>query len=377
MNVLLVDDHSLYREALEMLIMQISEVEEIYHAESGNEAIEAVKNHPEIALVLLDYNLDDGLGVDVLLRLRARYPDLRIAMLSADIQPDIILQCINSGADGYIFKRMKSHEINHAVEQILAGETFIPEGALDKEALLKAARKKVGVPGTSNVEQLAAVARHIVLEQDLSIRAHDVEETPGGMVSAFNSLLDQLHDNQKQLKEMAFCDELTGLYNRRYFLEQLENAYSRQVHKGLGFTLVYIDLDFFKQVNDTHGHHVGDELLREVAVRIKHVARDTDVTSRLGGDEFTMIVNGITSAPAAKTYLERLLGKLNEPLNINDISIKPSASIGAALSGQCPDIEQLMKLADTALYMVKNRGRNGVHVMAVGDGASALNGLTQ
>lgn len=335
-----------------MLLLPLDEIDVVCHAESGVEAIEIIKCDTDIDLVLLDYNLDDGLGIDVLLRMRTLNPKLPIAIISADDNPKVIQKCIRSGATGYILKRMKSAQIGLAVKKLLAGETYIPDGALEikfKDDL-------------SNVDQLAEVARHIMHNQDLSIRATDVEETPGGMVSAFNSLLDHLHDNQQLLKELAFCDELTGLYNRRYFLEQLENAFKQQKRSNSRFALVYIDLDFFKNVNDTHGHQTGDDLLKAIAKRIKGTARETDVAARIGGDEFTMIINDLDTIANLKSYLDRLLKCILAPMQVGDLTIHPSASIGAALSREGTDIDGLMRQADQALYKVKQRGRKGIEV---------------
>jgi len=354
MKILLVDDHSLFRQGLEMLLTQSTDIELVLHAETGNEAVDIVKKHADLDLVLLDYNLADGLGVDVLVRLKAHDQSLPIAMISGDDNPRQIQQSLDLGASGYILKNMDTSEISSAVNKILIGEMYIPAEVL--------AKANIEETETSNIRQIADLARNVIHQKDLTIRADDVEDTPCGLVSAFNSLLDQLHDNQQQLQDMAFRDELTGLYNRRYFLEQLEHSQKHQLRSGLSYALVYMDLDKFKQINDTLGHDAGDDLLKEISKRLMSSTREVDVIARLGGDEFTMILTDIDTHENANIYLNRLIEKLREPVVLAGKEINPSISIGAALSSKNIDIKPLMQLADKALYKVKESGRNNVYI---------------
>jgi len=357
MKILLVDDHSLFRQGLEMLLMQSANIDQVLHAESGTEAMEIVKQRAGLDLVLLDYNLADGLGVDVLTRIKAHDQSLPVAMISGNDNPRQIQQSLDLGASGYILKNMDTKEISAAVEKIIMGGMHIPEEAL---ARVNAEQNET----TSNIRQIADLARNVIHQQDLSIRADNIEDTPCGLVSAFNSMLDQLHDNQQQLQSMAFRDELTGLYNRRYFLQQLEHSIKSQQRNIISFALVYMDLDKFKQINDSLGHNAGDDLLKEIARRLLKSSREVDVVARLGGDEFTMILSDIESPENTMIYLKRLMGNLTQSVILAGKNINPSISIGAAISVDSIGIKPLMKMADNALYKVKESGRNGIHISA-------------
>lgn len=352
MNVLLVDDHGLFRDALEALLLDLGVVDLVLHAQTAKEAIDTVKSRKDINLVLLDYNLEDGLGIDVLLRIKSIDAGVSVAIVSADDEPTKIQKCLASGANGYLLKRMTSSEMRHAINNLIKGEMVVPPGVLDKIEGME----------SHGIDQLAEVARNILTNQDLSIRASDIQETPGGMVSAFNQLIDHLQDNQQKLEKMAFSDELTGLYNRRYFFEQLDTAFKQQARSYAAFALVYIDLDKFKEVNDTLGHQAGDALLSEIAKRIKRQTRESDVASRVGGDEFSMILYSVFKEQQVMPYLKRILRVVAEPFEFNSTTIYPSASIGAALSCDYRDVKDLIRSADEAMYKVKQDGRNGVHV---------------
>jgi len=355
MNILLVDDHSLFRQGLEMLLTQSANITTVFHAETGNEAIDIVKQQVDLDLVLLDYNLTDCLGIDVLVRLKAHDQSLPVAMISGDDNPRQIQQSLDLGASGYILKNMDTAEITAAVEKILQGDLYIP-----KEALAKTNPQNNEEP--DNVQKITDLARNVIHRQDLTLRADAAGEAPCGLVSAFNSMLDQLEDKQQQLQTMAFRDELTGLYNRRYFIEQLERSQKHQQRSKQPYVLVYIDLDEFKQINDTLGHDAGDDLLKEVARRLTSSTREVDVVARLGGDEFTIILTDIDTCEKAEKHLNRLLESLRQPVILAAKEIIPGASIGAAMSSEDIDIKSLMQQADKALYKVKNAGRNGVYV---------------
>lgn len=355
MNILLVDDHSLFRQGLEMLLMQSESIDKVYHAETGSEAIQIVKQQTDIELVLLDFNLADSLGIDVLVSLKAHDQSIPVAMISGDENPRQIQQSLDLGASGYILKNMDTTKISAAVEKVLAGDIYIPEEVLSKASHESSEQ-------TSNVRQITELARNVIHKQDLSLRANDVEDTPCGLVSAFNNLLDQLHGNQQELQTMAFRDDLTGLYNRRYFLEQLEHSLNQQKRSKQAFALVYLDLDKFKLINDTLGHQAGDDLLIEISERLVKYTREVDVVSRLGGDEFTMILADIKTQKDVESYLNRLLDNLRQPIILEGEKVTPSVSVGAVICSDEIDIKVLMQLADNALYKVKESGRNGVHI---------------
>ena len=159
--------------------------------------------------------------------------------------------------------------------------------------------------------------------------------------------------------EQANFDPLTKLQNRRRFQEQLEVEVHRAEATNLPFVLMFIDLDHFKEINDSLGHFVGDMLLVEVANRIKACVRDTDVVSRLGGDEFTVICPELDDNRRIEAIAEKIKQSLLEPFELGSQVVYISASIGISLYPHDADsAEKLLKNSDQAMYLSKELGRN-------------------
>lgn len=157
----------------------------------------------------------------------------------------------------------------------------------------------------------------------------------------------------------ANYDHLTGLPNRQLFQERLERAIARSKRTGLSMALVFLDLDFFKDVNDTLGHSVGDDLLKQVAQRLTGCVRSTDTVARLGGDEFTMIINGINGTDMVNRVCHHVLHELAQPYELGDEAASISTSMGITLFPQDgDDAQMLLKNADLAMYAAKGNGRN-------------------
>jgi diguanylate cyclase (GGDEF)-like protein len=167
---------------------------------------------------------------------------------------------------------------------------------------------------------------------------------------------------QEQLQHAAFHDPLTGLPNRMLLDDRLDILISRaqRTKKKMGW--IYVDLDHFKQVNDTFGHSVGDTLLTIVAQRLRECVRDTDTVGRLGGDEFTVLLDGIYSEDEVLVIAEKIRVELEAPYDIGrDQDFKTSASIGVALyPDHGNDEAALSKSADEAMYRSKSEGKNRV-----------------
>ncbi|WP_158238559.1 EAL domain-containing protein [Pollutimonas subterranea] len=157
----------------------------------------------------------------------------------------------------------------------------------------------------------------------------------------------------------ANYDHLTGLPNRQLFQNRLERAITRSKRSGQSMALVFLDLDFFKDVNDTLGHSMGDELLKQVAKRMSACVRSTDTVARLGGDEFTMIIGGITDTDVVNHVCEQVLHELAQPYELGEEAASISTSMGVTLYPQDgSDAEVLLQNADLAMYAAKGNGRN-------------------
>lgn len=166
--------------------------------------------------------------------------------------------------------------------------------------------------------------------------------------------------SEKISKHLSLHDSLTGLPNRLAFKDRLAWAVSNALRSESRFAVMYIDTDGFKQINDTYGHEIGDQVLIEVAHRLKGSIRSTDCVARLGGDEFSIILNQLKDDDDAKIVAKNLTKAFEAPILVNAIEIHLSASIGISLfpkHGQDPT--ELLKLADMAMYRIKKNGKCG------------------
>lgn len=169
----------------------------------------------------------------------------------------------------------------------------------------------------------------------------------------------ELQESQRQLELIAYTDPLTGLENRRRFNENLHQSIALALRSQSGVTLLLIDLDHFKTINDTLGHDAGDALLIEVSRRLLATARASDHVARLGGDEFAVVLVGTGAPDEVNASCGRILQSLMLPFAYRERSLRAGASIGAASFPQhAIDVESLYKRADVALYAAKNGGRN-------------------
>ena len=170
---------------------------------------------------------------------------------------------------------------------------------------------------------------------------------------------------ERRLSMLACTDPLTGLRNRLGFGESLERALERSNRRGLPFTLMFIDLDRFKQVNDAHGHAVGDELLRRVAERLQHGLREGDTVARLGGDEFVVLAEALATDEDAAIVADRLCSAVGQPFDLSGREVNISASAGVAMyPADAPDVDRLLCHADQAMYRTKKSGGNGFQFYA-------------
>jgi diguanylate cyclase (GGDEF)-like protein len=160
------------------------------------------------------------------------------------------------------------------------------------------------------------------------------------------------------MKELAFYDPLTRLPNRKLFEDRLEQMINLSRKDRRPFAILFLDLDRFKFINDSLGHHMGDEFLKMVAERLKQTIRKTDTLSRLAGDEFTILVPESSQEEVIR-LAERINQTMTEPFRVSGHSVTVSASIGIAFSkGIDGDVHELIHNADTAMYYTKKFKRN-------------------
>jgi diguanylate cyclase len=164
---------------------------------------------------------------------------------------------------------------------------------------------------------------------------------------------------ERQLRHLALHDPVCGLPNRIYFSERLERAIVEVRNGGPTAAVFYIDLDHFKDVNDTLGHHIGDELILNVTRRLSQIMRDDDLVARLGGDEFAIIMTCASDSYSLQAIADRILTAICAPFIVSGHGINVGASIGIAVIDSCiRDARDILRYADMALYRAKNEGRN-------------------
>ena len=195
---------------------------------------------------------------------------------------------------------------------------------------------------------------------DELVNATPIRDQDGTIVGAVGAAVD-ISDRkaaEEQIRHMALHDPLTGLPNRVLFQDRLANALARARRHGSEVAVMLLDLDHFKDVNDTLGHSVGDKLLREVASRLSEVARASDTWARLGGDEFALVQEGLRGSEGASVMAARVLAALDAPFRIDGHELEVAGSLGVTIYPTDGDsAERLVRNADVALYRAKAAGR--------------------
>jgi diguanylate cyclase (GGDEF)-like protein len=172
-----------------------------------------------------------------------------------------------------------------------------------------------------------------------------------------------LRESEQRFRHMALHDSLTGLATRLLLQDRLNSAVERANRHHSGITLLMLDLDNFKDINDTFGHRAGDEVLRVTAGRLLEVVRKSDTVARMGGDEFIVLLPDLGDPLSAKGFAAIIMNALSGPIHFEGHEMRISASIGvcSAQSGEL-DADALLNCSDTALYRAKASGRNCLHI---------------
>jgi diguanylate cyclase (GGDEF)-like protein len=182
----------------------------------------------------------------------------------------------------------------------------------------------------------------------------------GDLAASFNAMADAIAGSQRNLTRQANHDPLTGLANRAAFRSRLETAFVRPERRGGTQAVLFVDLDDFKDVNDTLGHAAGDELLVAVAARLQGAVRPGDLVARLGGDEFALFLDGLSDPSVALGVAERAVDALATPVEVAGTWVQVGASVGLAMRHAGSEPESIMREADVAMYTAKGRGKNRV-----------------
>ena len=218
------------------------------------------------------------------------------------------------------------------------------------------------------IYNLADSMRQVSNKKDFTIRVHkNANDEIGHLYDGFNEMLQEIEERnillqqrQEHLQQLAHFDTLTRLPNRTLYYDRLSQALHLAQRTGQSVAVMFIDLDQFKDVNDTMGHSIGDQLLRQAAGRMAMVLRDCDTVARLGGDEFTVFLQSITNAAYACLVAQKILDLFEIPFKLEDKIIYITCSIGITLfPDDATTIDDLLMNADIAMYHTKAGGKNG------------------
>ena len=315
MRVLVVDDDPLI--VLEVQKLLSAAGHEVAIACNGQEALElAFKFYPEV--LICDWLLPqmDGLQLVKVLRETRTGQGIYILFLTGLEQEDKLVEAFAAGVDDYLLKPLMPRVL---IARVQAGQRFIQQ------------RKEL----TQELEQIRSVAAELAV-------------------------------NNRTLQQAALTDSLTGLPNRRYAMERLQQELSTARRRSGGMSLILLDVDYFKRVNDTHGQTVGDQVLCHVAGLLRAKARLQDAICRMDGEEFLIICPDTGTQDAARCA-ERLRSTLNETPFVRDhLKIDLTASLGVATTTESVTSADLVTQAGRAVYRAKAEGRNRV-VLALKD----------
>ncbi|MBE7732676.1 putative bifunctional diguanylate cyclase/phosphodiesterase [Devosia faecipullorum] len=232
-----------------------------------------------------------------------------------------------------------------------------------------------GMSSSGTKQEYIAWRREVIAKREYGKNIHELNNRTilmqhhpmkdGGWVSTHEDITEQ-RQAEARIRHLARHDALTDLPNRIEFLEQMAST-EAAVQRGEMAAVLYIDLDHFKAVNDTLGHAVGDEVIKQAAVRLWGTTRETDLLARLGGDEFAILLRPIDGVDMAAKVADRIVKAMRAPMNIGGQQIEIGASVGIAVGpGDGSRTDQLVKNADLALYKAKSEGRSTYHFFETG-----------
>jgi diguanylate cyclase (GGDEF)-like protein len=290
----------------------------------------------------------------------------------ARVDRESIIDAIQSISDGFTLFDDKGsltmcNDVLHKMYPDLA--KVLKPGTKYKDLLTAWAEERKEFPGGLSAEEYIAESlrnfeegRHIGAPREEQLndgrwiysREHSIRH--GGLVSVLTDVT-LIKELQAVYEKLATQDTLTGLVSRRLFDDRLEHATSRARRLGESLSLLYIDLDRFKPINDSFGHDAGDAVLKEVSLRLRQAVRDSDTVARLGGDEFAVLMESDSDRAGAGVLATRIIDAISQPISVGGSECHVGASIGVAiLPPEKLDGMALLKAADDAMYEAKRAG---------------------
>ncbi|MGH1363999.1 MAG: EAL domain-containing protein [Calditrichia bacterium] len=269
---------------------------QIVHVDRLSAGIDYLARHQQVDLILLDVHLPDGSGMENIVKVRSVCASTPIIILTGLDDEMMAIEMVKEGVQDYLVK-----------------------GSFNEKRLVRSIRY--------------AIERHRAVSE--------------------------LEKSRLEVEHDAYHDHLTGLPNRKLFMDRLDNAIQQGLRYKRVLGVIFVDLDGFKEINDTLGHDVGDLMLKHVTQQLTSTVRASDTVARFGGDEFIIIVNQLCEEKFLNRIIEQLQAKLARPVELDGHTCSVSASIGISIYPfDGAESEELIKNADTAMYHAKNSGKN-------------------
>ncbi|RCX24857.1 putative bifunctional diguanylate cyclase/phosphodiesterase [Thioalbus denitrificans] len=393
---------------------------EVHEAGNGQLALDRFQElHPDIVLLDISMPVMDGFRACTEMRRLENDRQTPIVMVTGADDHDSIRRAYEVGATDFITKPINWRILSHRVRYMLrASQTMrqLRESEMRNRAILEAMPDimfRIAADGTildfrpgqasaldlktsrpvgRTVSEVLSGTTGTLMENHLrrALRANGIQQYDFEVKSALEervyesrlvasgrdevfAIVRDVTDTKRaeeRMRQLAYFDEMTGLPNRQFFKEQLEQSIAQARRYKRQMALLFVDLDRFKRINDTLGHNIGDLLLKRVAHQISHSVRESDVVgragveelgqiARLGGDEFTVVLSEIKSPEEAAQVARRIQESLVQPMKVGGYEIVITPSIGVAIyPDHGEDLNTLLKNADVAMYYAKGEGRN-------------------
>jgi diguanylate cyclase (GGDEF)-like protein len=336
-KVLVVNDHPASLLALETLLNRTKDEYgyEIVTAQCGEEALRKVLN-TQFAVILLDVSMPgmDGFETAEIIHSHPRSASVPIIFVTAHYADEM--------------NRLKGYQ-KGAVDYLIT--PLIPQILLNKVSVFVELAKK-NMQLDNKTKELADLNRNLQVQQMQDLRRIN---------AALEAEIIERRQAEERAHGLATRDALTGLLNRRSLIDSLEHAIASATRQKKELALLFLDMDRFKTINDTLGHDVGDDLLVEVANRIRNAVRESDMVARLGGDEFVVLMEDLPAYPDAAAVARKIVNANSPVYPIGTHRLKTSVSIGISIFPQDgTTVQALMKNADLAMYHAKQQERGSI-----------------
>lgn len=316
------DDRDIAEEVIEFLEQR---VKRLYSASNGFEGLELYEKYkPD--MIITDIQMPKMNGLEMIQIIRETNSEIPIIITSAYNDVNFLLESINMGVDGYLLKPLDFDLMMQRIKRVVK--------PLEMRAKIQRLNEKLI---TVNASLEAKIAKAVQEHTDFLTRLNE------------------------DIKRRAFYDSLTKLPNRAFIYEILRKELKKAKRHKSFCALFFIDMDNFKEINDTYGHIVGDKVLIEFARRLTESVRESDNIGRLGGDEFILVASDIVDKEAIAKLANKIRNNINKEFRIDELVLDISCSIGiSCYPDDAESMSQLIECADIAMYAVKRRSKDGI-----------------